>query len=276
MGQFTPTNIANITDKGAAAWEALNGTSGSGFGCGDGTYGYSKKLGDLNGIIAALGDAGEETILAPIVQGWPTSEETAEIWNFRMTPFFAGLDREARQSVGLDASIKSLDTLMSWLNFRNGVTYWQCLAHMDWVAMFNAIHGVNPDHHNVYYQVTQGASYGGTTFTNALAKLVVPGPTTTLGFVIDPTTFSGGLAYWTWTGGTGSGIITVTGLDQDGNAETWTVTQTGASGSLLMTPSTHAYSLITKVLTVAAAGGVTATTGYVESHAPAGRSVPPT
>lgn len=252
------------------------GTSGSGFGMGEGTFGFSKKQSDMTGIVAGLNDVTQQAVLAPIVQTWPTPALTNTVYGTHLTAFFSGLDRVGAAANSLSATIRNFDTLQAWYNYTNASSYWQCLNHPDYRLLYSATHnGAFPNHLNVYFTVLAAGSYGGVTFTNALGKLVVPGPTTTLGYTVDPTKYVGGPAYWTWTGGTGSGTVTVTGLDQNGSAETWTVSQSGASGSTVMTPSGHTYSLITKVNTIVAAGGVTATTGYVESHTPAGRSNPP-
>ena len=271
---LSAASIVLITDKMSADWIYSLGTSGTNYGNGDGTFGSSLSNSQLATIVTNLGDITQQGVLAPIASSWPTPSTNAVIYKARYYRFSNGLDQLGQMANDQSSTITNLDSLMYWYNFGNGVTYWQCLAAPQWVSAYNAIHAVNPNPLNVYFVCTQGGSYGGTTFTNALAKFIVSGSVYTAGYTIPYTTYAGGLAYWNFTGGSGSGTVTVVGKDQQNNTETWTVNQTGASGNLLMTPSTHAYSLITKVSSVTDAAG--AGTGYVEAHAPAGRTYPPT
>lgn len=218
--------------------------------------------------------------MAPIASSWPTPSTNAVIYKARYYSFMVGLNQLGQSASDQSSTISNFDTLEYWYNFGNGVTYWQCLNAPQWVTAFNAIVGVNPNPLNCYFVCTQGGSFGGTTFTNALAKDIkaTGTDTVTAGFVIPPATYAGGYAYLNVTAISGSGVVTVTGLDERGSAETWTVTAT-TTGTVLLVPSTHSYSLITKVTPstgISTAGGITSMTAYVESHAPAGRTFPPT
>lgn len=292
LGQLPAAAIVTLTDKLVAGYEAAAGTSGSGLGLGDGTFGLSKKMNDFANLVSGdgssiygLGDSALQAILDPLVQTF-TADSSSSLGTIAtlsrdFSSLFAGLDRAARNSAPLSATITSFDTLMSWLNYGNGSSYWQCLAHMDWAKFYYAVKGIYPSGLNVYFDCRQGGSYAGTTFTNALGKLVV-GTGFTAGYIIPNAShtpaaigYAGGLAYANVTAITGSGLLTVNGLDQNGNAETWTAT-ISAIANVLLTPSTHAYSCITQVTGMSATAGVTAGTISIEAHAPAGRSVPPT
>jgi hypothetical protein len=123
----------------------------------------------------------------------------------------------------------------------------------------------------VYFEVLQGTDY-----PNALRKLVV-GTGQTAGYTIDAMMYAGGFAHLKWSGVTGSGTATVTGIwrKPDGTTATGngTANVSGASGAASITPPfTDALILSCSNISVS---GVTAGTLYVEAHRPFGRSNPP-
>jgi hypothetical protein len=80
--------------------------------------------------------------------------------------------------------------------------------------------------------------------------------------------------------GAGASSIEVTGKDQDGNNETWTLTGTWGAGDFTatqsgvsLTPTNNAYSLITEVTGVTISGA-TDMTIYIEARIPSGRLYP--
>lgn len=285
MGLLTPAHVVYLTDKLTAAYLAALGTSGSGYGMGDTTFGASLKALNLKTMvqgssIGIFADADLQQILTPAAVQLNNSVGApiaTRIFAEKFGPFSRTLNTVAQNARSLDASIVDLDSFMTWENFGNGVTYWQCLAPPDWANMYLALYSVVPNHLNCYFDVLQGATY-----TNALAKLIV-GTGTTLGASINilpgaqnqTPAYAGGYAWANVSGLTGSGLLTVTGHDQAGNVETWTHTISG-NGLTQLTPSGRAYSLITSVSTVVAAGGISAATIYIEAHRPAGRTYPPT
>ena len=280
MGYLTAALINLRTDKLTAARLAGLGSSGSGLGLGDGTFGLSLKSSDLATIVGASADPSIEAVEAPLVTQWPLAFETSTQFPRFFFRYFQALDQLGLAAQPLNAAINSLDTLMYFYNVTTGPFAWACLAAPDWrQAFIDAHNGSAPSPLNVYFECLTGASWGGTTFTNALAKDVkaTGTDTVTAGYVIDPTKFAGGFAYLNVTALGGNGVVTVTGLDQAGNAETWTVTVT-TTGRVLLVPSTHAYSLITKVTPttgIATASGITSMTATVEANRPAGRTNPP-
>ena len=278
LGQLQPAFINSNTDKLCAMYDATLGTLGSGLGMGDGTtFGASYKQANLQTIVGAVSDVVIEASLAAITTGWPNCTGN-EVFYGLLYNYFAALNRLSLNSKTISATIVSLDTLMLWLNWGNAASYWQCLASPDWTLAYGAMsNGLAPNPLNCYFVCVQGGSYGGVTFTNALGKLVVVAstPTTTLGYTIPVANYAGGFAYANVTAVTGSGVLTVHGLDQQGSAEVWTYTVT-TTGAVLLVPTNHPYSLISQVTSVSVAAGITACTIYIEARAPAGRTYPPT
>jgi hypothetical protein len=186
---------------------------------------------------------------------------------------------------------------MTWYNTGNASTYWQCMAPPEWYEMYYALYGSRPSSNNVYLQVLKDGTVTLRddddldvieTFTDALYHKVVVGSSVTVsqvGYDIDETKFAGGFCYARWTSGAGSGSVTITiaGLDQNGDNETWTLTGTWGAGDfsatqtgVIFVPSTRAYSLITSVTSVTVSAGITDINLYVESRVSTGRIYPPT
>ena len=185
----------------------------------------------------------------------------------------------------VNVSISNLDSFMSLYNYGNGASYWQCLAPPDWGEMFTAVYGAVASRHNLYFPVVKdGVVLGNSAFTNALLKLDQSGPTPTDGYTVDWSKYSGGLPYVRWTGGVGSGAVSIvlTGKDQDGNSETYSASGTWGVGNYVATntgiplvPSGAAWHLITDA-TSAVITGMSAGICYFEGRPPAGRVYPPT
>jgi hypothetical protein len=257
-------------------------------GIGDGTYGASAKVLDLASTINGLYDASFAD--TDIQLGLSSAAKATQLIFTRsifanwMGSFVNVLSSVSANARSVDTSIADIDTFLRWYNFKNAVTYWQCMAPPEWRDAYFGVRGAYPDPHNLYFPCTQNAVILGVTYANALAQYNKATTTLTDGATIDPTQFAGGYCYIQWTSGAGSGActITVVGKDQDGNAETWTGSGTFGSGvylatntGLLLTPTNHTYSLITDVTSVACTG-FTAGIFFVESRQPAGRTYPST
>jgi hypothetical protein len=286
---LNPTLLNLLTDKINTMYLDTLGSSSSGLGLGDGTYGASFRAQDLVNYITGLTnqsfcDPNIQSSLLPNAQGLPNTFLAKNAFGALISRELVALSGLCAQSVSVNSSIGNLNNFCSWYNFGNGVTYWQAMMPPDWLDIFSGTFGFNPDHHNLYFQVKQGQTYRGTTFTYALGEYVVSSTTFTAGYIVDDTKYSGGFAYAQWTGGAGSGVcsITVQGLDQDGNNETWVLSgtwndsnfQATQAGSQL-TPQTNAYSLITKVTSIVTTG-LSAAMMYIEARPPAGRTYPTT
>lgn len=272
MAAISAANVVLLLDKLTAQWSFLLGVSG-GNGVGDGTFGGSKKQADLAVIIAALNDVSQEAVLAPIASGFP-SYSAASQFKQQNGGLLTALNQAAVAS-GL-SGVGSWDQLLTYYNVTNGPFNWATLASPDYLAAMQAL-GPTPSPLNVYLEVLQGASWQGTTFTNALRKNVkaTGTDTNTAGYTVDPTKFAGGFPFLNVAALTGSGVVTVVGLNQSGVSETYTVTISG-TGRVALVPGTTSTDLITAVTSVATAAGITAATMYVEANRPSGRTNPPT
>ena len=290
MSLITPAMVYKLLDDLDAMYLALWGTSGSGLGVGDGTWGASEQA---QGTLSRISGATDTSFAVPNIQlvllpaaiqlqAWCSQFSIYGSLAQKLVPAMSTLCAQANS---VNGSILNIDTFMYWYNFLNSASYWQCLAPPDWTIMYPTVFGLGsaPNPLNVYFPCIQGHTYLGTTFTNALAKLVIAGPTTTLGYVIPTANYAGSFAYAQWTGATGSGAcsITVHGLDQQGNSETWTLTGTWSDANfnatntgVALVPSTRTYSLISSVTSITVTG-MTAGTMYIESRPPSGRVYPP-
>jgi hypothetical protein len=277
-GFTSPVSVANtnlVLDKITAQWLAENGTSGSGYGAGDGTFGASKKQSDLTAIIAALNDAGLEAILAPIVQNFPNFNAASDFKSHN-SGLRGGLNAAGAASGTLSASVIDWDSLLSWYNVGNGSSFWQTLAPPDYRAAMMAL-GITPNPLNVYLEVLTGSTWQGTTFTNGLGRLLVVGtsPTYTAGYSVDPTKYAGGFPMVNIASITGSGVVTVSGINQLGIAEIYTYTAS-TTGRFALVPATTSTDLIAGTTSISVAAGITAISATIEANRPSGRANPPT
>ena len=275
---LTPAQASILTDKLTASWLATLS------GMGDGTYGASLKALDLQGIVSgstssSFIDPTLESMLVPAAVKIVNPTALA-IWGGIFGPFTRTMDSVCTMSrLSVSTTINSLDTFLYWYNYLNGGTYWQCLCAPDWASAYLSARGVVPNPLNCYFPCLQGGTYA-----NALGELVV-GTGFTAGYAINinpgaantTPAFAGGFPYLKVASITGSGLCTVNGLDQNGNAQVWTAT-ISATGTTALTASgsTPTWSLITSVTGISVASGISAGTIYVEAHAPTGRTYPPT
>lgn len=270
--------LVTYVDKLDAAWIATNGTSGSGYGLGDGTFGGSKKQGDLATLVAGSGNISSQAILAPTASRFPNN--TAAL-NYAASfyGFYSGLNQLANAT----GVATNLDSLMAYYNSGAGGP-WNCLAPPEWINLFNALTGVNPSPANVYAVVLQGSTY-----TNGLGKYVLgtgySAPTPSVGVLnssgyIDTTKYAGGAPIVSWSSATGSGTctITVTGKNQAGTTEsyTWSGTFAASNAGTALTPGTTATDLIIGTTNISTTGFTGTPTFYVGAQQPAGRTYPPT
>jgi hypothetical protein len=273
MAAITPATVVTLTDKVGAAYIAAIGTDASTYGLG--TVGATarayKKASDLLTLVLATSD--NDQIIRMLAGAQSTMNNVDALFAMQgpLTPFLAALT-DTCKSAGLAATIKSLDDFATYYNLN--ATPWQCLFAPDYAQAHKAWKGAMPTNWNTYFEVLQGATYA-----NGLRKLVVVGSTQTAGQDIDNTLYAGGFGQITWSGATGTGVVTVTGTWRkiDGTIETaaGTASLSGASGTAVLTPPT-ANDLLLTVTSVSAAAGVTAGTIYAEAKRPTGRTNPPT
>lgn len=276
------SELASYVDKLDAAWIAEAGTSASGLGLGDGTYGASAKQAGLATLVAGSGNIVSQSVLAPIAQAYPNNT-AALAYASQFRSFFSGLNNLANQT----GVATSLNGLLEYYDSGAGGP-WACMAPPEWVQIYQAVTGSAPDPLTVYAPVPQGSTYtvglgeynkSTSTFTAATGPVGVLNSSG----AIDTTKYAGGFAQIQWTSGSGSGTCTVTvaGLNQAGVAENYVLTGTWGSGpftatqtGVLLVPATTSTDLITKV-TGYTVTGMTAGVFYVSAVPPSGRTYPP-
>lgn len=287
MGLITPTQLYKLLDKVVATYQQVLGTGSNGMG--DGTFGASYKALDIKNLVNAsadvtFADSDLQAILTSASSQLTTKLLTATVVGSQFADFLSALSSlcsVARSTVS--ATILDLDTYMSWYNYTNAVTYWQCMAPPDFRGIYYAVRSAYPTAKNVYFPVVQGTTVLGQVLTNALRKLII-GTGQTAGYTVDYSQYGGGRPYIVWTGGNGSGAvtITVTGVNQDGTADIYTASGTWGVGSyvatntgIALTPTGGANNLIVSASDITISG-MSAGTCYVEARTPASRTYPPT
>lgn len=174
------------------------------------------------------------------------------------------------QALGL-TGVNSVATYLQYYNYGTGGTN-TAIQSPFFRDLYYRWKGVYPSVNHVGFPVMQGGTYLGTTYTNALGKLVV-GTGFTDGAAVDETKYCGGLGYLKVTGFTGaSGLVTVTGTSFNPatgaftTGHTWTATVTANGNYLLAVGTAPANALITNVSGISAAAAIlAATTIYVEA-----------
>lgn len=272
--------LVGYVDKLDAAWIAEVGTSASGLGLGDGTFGASAKQTGLATLVAGSGNIASQAVLAPRANVYPNNT-AALAFATQFSSFFSGLDQLSAQT-GLASN---LDGLMSAYNTAGA---WASMSPPEWVNIYKAVRGVAPSPLNVYAPVVQGAVYTVGLGEYNKATTTFTAPTASVGVLnsssaIDITKYAGGFPTIQWTSGAGSGAVTITvaGQNQAGTAENFTLTGTWGSGAFTATqtgvalvPGTTATDLITKV-TGYTVTGMTAGIFFVNAIPPPGRTYPP-
>lgn len=287
MGILTSSQAFKVIDELVTAYNRALGSSGSGMGLGDGSFGMSAVGPILRGLIEGSGDstfcdADLQKILAPLVIGLQGQALATAVFPNIWGPFVSAISTVASNARVVDASITNLDSFLAWYNYLNPSTHWNCLCPPEWYNVSLACFGgIAPKPKNIYFPVTLNGTVNGETFTHALGQVTYTTGSAgsfVAGKIVDITKYAGGFAYLKWTGGSGSGAwsVTVTGLDQDGNAETFTYSSgssIGSAGSVVMVPTNRAWSLVSKVTAIVATG-VTGALFSIEGHAPSGRTYP--
>lgn len=265
MAAITYADVLELVDKYTAAYLGLASTP-------------QTKAADAQALIIALADADQIGRLMKAANTFYDAVAPLKMAEQPAQGVLAALDDVCR-AAGL-AAVDTLDKYATYYNTGAGGP-WNCLFPMDFRSLHYAGKRTYPSASNVYYEVLQAGSYGGVTFTNALAKFVVSGAgtgTTTDGVGIDSSAYAGGSPQINVTEVTGNGLVTVTGSwrKTDGTIASGdgTVTISTTGRSAITPPFSNALLLNVTGITIAA--GITAGTFYIETAAPSGRSNPPT
>ncbi len=225
-----------------------------------------------------VGTATVPGILAD-VSAWKTSMSAKKVSVPRSV-----LNRIEKQVRALNLTgVNSLDQFLTYYNYGSGGTN-TGLQSQYFRILFYQWKNAYPTARNLYFELLQGASFGGTTFTNGLRKLLV-GTGETAGDSIS-TDYAGGVPYLKVSGFAGtSGTVTVTGTQYDPATgtrtagKTWTATVTGNGNFALASgggTSASANALLCAVSGISAAGSITAPTLiYAETWKPSGRLAVP-
>jgi hypothetical protein len=185
-------------------------------------------------------------------------------------------------------ALTSVDTVEDYLTYYNIGTGgdWNTLAPPQWRELYYQWRRAYPALYNCYFEILEGGTFRGTTYTNALAKFEVTGAGTgnyTNGAAVDYTKYCGGVGKLKVSSLTGTGNVTVTGLGINPAtgavtaSSTWITSITG-DGTTTMTVgagTAPADCLLVDVTNVTIAAGITAGTIYVECHKPTGRQAVP-
>lgn len=297
---LTPTQHNKIIDKLATAFNLLRDGMGDGSSTREATTGESLAALQMKEMLEGSADS---SFAVAELQTWLVSASLNLIPYISLVPTFlshwsgllAAVSQACAQSSSVDSSIVSIETYQTWYNTGNGVTYWQAMAPPEWRTIaFGAFRGY-PTSNNVYFPCIEGGTVLAEdddgllnleTFTNALLKVVRASSVDTLtaGKVIDPTKYAGGRPFVQWTGGAGSGAssIELTGLDQNGDIEVYTLSGTWGVGDFVatqtgavLTPTNNPNSLITKAVSVDITG-MTDAEIFFEARPPLNRSYPTT
>lgn len=306
MASISAANVVTFTDDIANAWDDIL------TGQGTGSTAASSALGTLLTDILATADYDVTHNLDAAAYNAKNAANAYACGGAQLGQIFQQLSLKCA-AAGI-SGVTDLDSFATYYNL-TAVTKWQCLfapvlrdAYCAWKtgAAPAGLSGSVPTAYNVFLAILQGASFtnaDGTsqTFTNALGQFVasgagvgtysapsagnvlIDGSGTYAGAtaMIDWTKFAGGYAYCQWSGGSGSGTLTVAGVwrKADGTVATGngTISISGASsaspGTVMTPPFSNALLLGTTNITIAA--GITAGTFYINAKAPASRTNAP-
>lgn len=276
MAVISASNLNATLDVLVRYYLRLVGTLASGYGAGvsGGAWGAVGAVQDLKTVVLAYGDLDQVSALANSIATLDAMAPGSVKATNDLSPTLSALQAHIlRYQI---PNVRGLDDYLTYLN--TGLTpKWQALQHPSWndlVAAWQSTAVVS--RWNAYFEVLQGATY-----VNALCKLVV-GTGLTAGVSIGAN-YAGGFPQLRVSGLTGSDVVTVTGTAFDpatkatAAGKTWTAT-VAANGVIALTPGgatpAPADSLILDG-SIAAAGGISAGTIYLEAARPAGRPALP-
>lgn len=279
---ISATNVNLFLDHISRVYARLLGVSGaSSYGMGD-VGDTDRAVGSAVDLVAAVLATGDVDVVNGILQKATRYEDSlSAVAKATPSGLLIGVENLIRELA--ISGVSTLDQFLTYYNYGAGGTnaalqspYFRAI-HYRWKLTY-------PTARNLYFEILQGGSFDGTTFTNALRKLVV-GTGETPGDSIS-TDYAGGVPYVNCTVFNGaSDTVTVTGTEYNPATgtrtanKTWTATVAGvgrvalASGGA--TPAS-ANALIVASSAVAAGANITAgSTIFVEASKPSGRLAVP-
>lgn len=277
MAALSKANLITLVEyltQAYIAGKGINATSDK-WGLGDGTYGASKAVADGHTAMVALAD---DDYLTSLLAGSIRLKE-----KIIATDGLAAMFTEYIQNLNLlaqEAGVTGVSNLNDFLTYHNlgGGGPWACLMPPEFAQLWRASGaGGALEDTNAYDARLQGTTFG--LFANALGKFVYGG-SFSAGTAIDDALYAGGLGQIKWTGGTGSGVVTVTCVIRlsDGTilaAQSGTASMTAnATGTAAIAVAGKANFLILSCSAISLGSGITGGTFYVEATQPATRTYP--
>ncbi len=293
MAQIPVSDFNNMLDDVLLGVYKAIGTSGSGYGIGDGSsaFGAFDAVDDALTHLEGVGDLTPIADMGRQLDSLKTAMSGVARFAREARSFVASIDRHVAKFGGSNYS--NLDTFLTYYNVGAGGT-WTALQDRKLRDLFNAIKGGSnyPSPENLYFEVLQGTlSDEDHLYTNGLGKLevgvgfsaaIVEGSLVNgvVNGAIDHTKYSGGdnvLNVSTFGGS--SDTVTVTGYAFDpatqtvdtGSIVTWDATVSGTGDVALAVNTAPANSRIIEVTNIAAGGSITSGIMYVEAQRPSGR-----
>lgn len=284
---FTLTRLNKNIDRMCQYYERLRGVDGAsayGFGEDGNTYLSAGAIEDLRADIVAAADTDELAALLVSVNQTITSTSAVKVATEKLRSIMVRNESLVR-ALAVASGVTTIETYLAYYNTGAGGTFtalqapqWREL-HYQWKRAYPAIS-------NLYFEIIQGGSFRGTTYTNALGKFVASGAGTgsfTNGDVVDYTKYAGGTGKINMSGITGSGNVTITGLGWNPAtgavtaSSTWitSVTGNGLTTVTVGAGTAPANCLLVDVTNITIAAGISAGTLYVEAHKPASRLAVP-
>lgn len=281
---ITADDFELFADRLCQAYERMRGGSSYGVGIvGDTSYTYG-ALDDLLGDISATADADIIGGLYATAKVARDSTYAERIFVRQVQGILERLNGLVR-AAGVSATITNIETWLDYYNTGAGGN-WNCLMPPQWREIYYQWKRAYPAIDNLYFEIKEGGTFRGTTYTNALGKFVATGAGTgtfTNGAAVDTAKYAGGVGNLKVSGLAGSGNVTITGTGWNPAtgaitaSVTWITSVSGDGNTALAVGAgtAPANCLINDVTNITTAAGITAGTIYVEALKPTGREVIP-
>lgn len=294
-GLIATSNLNTQLDAVNKLYRRARGTVAAAFGLGvAGSFGAADSAQDLLDDIYDSAYVDVIEAVGPVSRNLRDALDASKIVGGLIRNLLKGYDNHARLFAP-DASVVSLDTLLTYLNTDGGT--WTALQDAFFRDIYFQATGRYPTNCNLYQEILQGTYTDGLDhlYTNGMGKCLVTGAGTrtfTKAVVegvlvdggsafgsIDSTKYAGGFPQLRVSGLTGTGDVTVTGIGFDPatgavtTSKTWITNVTG-NGVTALTPglgTAPTGSLIIKVTDITIAAGISAGTIYMEAARPSGR-----
>lgn len=281
---LTVTFFTTFADHIVRGYERLRG-DGSTYGMGlstdtDKTYG---ALLNLESAVVATADTDVISKVLPVA----TAAKTATSATTKYLPIVRDTLNKLEQMVRAltVTTFSGIEAYLTYYNIGAG-GYWTALMPPGWRELYFAWKRAYPANNNVYFEILQGGTFRGTTYTNALGKFVVSGAGAgafTDGAAVTSANYCGGFGNLKVSGLAGTGNVTITGVGFDPvtglvtSSKTWitSVTANGDTSLAVGAGSAPANCLLIDVTNITIAAGITAGTIYVEAKKPTSRLAVP-